>query len=326
MKLATWRNGRRDGELVVVSRDLTRMIRVPSIAPTLQAALDNWSTTRLSLQACADRLEEGAGDSEPFDSSAALSPLPRAYQWLDGGAYYMHQKRMRRGRPMPDWIAHETSMYQGLSDGFLAPTDDIVHGDDAWGIDYEAEVAIITDAVPYGVSEAEAGNHVALVMLANDVSLRNLIPTELAKGFGFVHSKPASAFSPVAVSPDELGISWRNNRLFGRVRSFVNGALCGDPDAGEMAFGFEHLIAYCAKTRTLGAGTIIGGGTIANADVARGTSCIAERRSIEATESGVEQTPYLKFGDVIHIEMFDAHGASIFGAIHQRVSQLGGRA
>jgi fumarylacetoacetate (FAA) hydrolase len=320
MKLATLRNDTRDGELVVVSKDLARMTRVSDIAPTLQHALDRWAAVAPRLQERSDHLARGSAPSETFDPQAALSPLPRAYQWLDGGAYYVHQERMRAGAPIPDWVVKETSMYQGVSDAFLAPTDDIAHADESWGIDYEAEVAIITDAVPYGVSEANAGSHVMLVMLVNDVSLRNLMAHEFVKNFGFVHSKPASAFSPVAVTPDELGDAWRDNRLHLRLRSSVNGVLRGDPDAGEMAFGFEHLIAYCAKTRALSAGTIVGGGTVANRDIARGTSCIAERRSIETLESGAPRTPYLTSGDEVRIEMLDANGDSIFGAIDQRVA------
>jgi len=323
MKLATLRNGRRDGELVVVSRDLTRMARVAGIAPTLQAALDDWSRTRPLLQARYERLTAGDEPGEPFDQRAALSPLPRAYQWADGGVYLAHQQRMRP-EGVPAWFASETSMYQGGSDGFLAPTDDIVHADTAWGIDYEAEVAVITDDVPYGTPEADAGRFIALLMLVNDVSLRNLIPAELGKGFGFFHSKPATAFAPVAVTPDELGAAWTNWRVHGRVRSTINGELWGEPDAGEMSFGFEHLIAYCAKTRSLAAGTIIGAGTIANADVARGFSCIAERRSVEASQSGAATTPYLAFGDRVHIEMLNEQGESIFGAIDQRVAELRG--
>jgi fumarylacetoacetate (FAA) hydrolase len=324
MKLASLRNGRRDGELAVVSRDLTRMARVHDLVPSLQAALDDWAIVRPQLQERYEHLMSAADSGEPFDPQAALSPLPRAYQWCDGGAYRAHHERMRPGEPVPAWFEYETSMYQGASDGFLAPTADIEHADLAWGIDYEAEVAVITDDVPYGVSEAEAGKHIALVMLVNDVSLRNMIRGELAKGFGFVRSKPASAFSPVAVTPDELGTAWHANRLHGRVRSSVNGALRGDPDAGDMSFGFEHLIAYCAKTRSLGAGTIVGGGTIANADTARGTSCIAEIRSIETSEHGTATIPYLAFGDRVRIEMLDDRGESIFGAIDQRVTPVGG--
>jgi fumarylacetoacetate (FAA) hydrolase len=323
MKLATLRNGRPDGELVVVSRDLTRLTRVSDIAPTLQAALDDWPRARPRLAERFDRLMRGSAPGEPFDERQALSPLPRAYQWLDGGVHLAHQQRMRHGQ-VPEWFARETSMYQGCSDGFLAPTDDIVHADTAWGIDYEAEVAVITDAVPYGISEAEAGNFIALVMLVNDVSLRNLIADELGKGFGFVQSKPATAFSPVAVTPDELGTSWTDWRLHGRVRSSVNGTLCGDPDAGEMSFGFEHLIAYCAKTRSLAAGTIVGAGTIANVDATHGTACIAETRAIETDRFGEPKTPYLAFGDRVRIEMLDATGQSIFGAIDQRVAELRG--
>ncbi len=325
MKLASLRNGSRDGELVVVSRDLLRMARAGDIAPTLQAALEEWPSTAPRLLERFDALQRGTIGGEAFSEAAALSPLPRAYQWLDGGAYAAHKERMRPGGDIPEWFARETSMYQGCSDGFLAPTENIAHADAAWGVDYEAEIAVITDSVPYGVTEAAAGDHIALVMLVNDVSLRNLTRNELDKGFGFVHSKPLSSFSPVAVTPDELGSAWKGYRLHGRVRSSVNGALRGDPDAGEASFGFEHLISYCAKTRRLGPGTIVGGGTVANFDRARGTSCIAEQRAIERSEFGEPRTPFLAFGDRVRIEMLDEHGKSIFGAIDQQVAPLTAR-
>ena len=324
MKLATLRAKRRDGELVVVSRDLKRMARAGDIAPTLQAALDDWAALRPRLEERFRALETGRSEkAEPFDQRAALSPLPRAYQWADGSVYQGHSERMAKWsqKPVdPRWF-DEPWMYQGMSDGFLAPTDDIPAASEEWGIDYEGEIAVVTDDVPYGATAEAAGRHIALVMLANDVSLRNLIGPELSKGFGFVQSKPASAFSPVAATPDELGGAWRNCRLHGPLVSHVNGEKHGDPDAGEMAHGFDRLIAHVAKTRALGAGSIVGSGTVSSLDAKRGTSCLAERRVIEALEHGAARTPFLRFGDRVRIEMFDESGQSIFGAIDQRVAK-----
>lgn len=326
MKLATLRSSRPDGELVVVSRDLQRMARVGDIAPTLQAALDEWAALRPRLEARFQALEAGREDkAEPFDQTRAHSPLPRAYQWADGSVYRGHSERMARWsqKPVDPRWHQEPWMYQGMSDGFLAPTDDIPGVSEDWGIDYEGEIAIVTDAVPYATRAEEAGRHIALVMLANDVSLRNLIGPELSKGFGFVQSKPASAFSPVAATPDELGGAWRDWRLHRPLVSHVNGEKYGDPDAGEMAHGFDRLIAHVAKTRPLGAGSIVGSGTVASLDPKRGTSCLAERRVIETLEHGAPKTPFLRFGDRVRIEMFDEAGASIFGAIEQTVVKAG---
>jgi fumarylacetoacetate (FAA) hydrolase len=322
MKLATLRNGKPDGELAVVSRDLARCRRVPDIAPTLQAALDDWDTLRPRLEERFREINQSGG--EQFDPHKALSPLPRAFQWCDGSVYEAHMQRMAKwiGKPPESHFHQEPWMYQGASDGFLAPTEDIPAASEDWGIDYESEIAVVSTGVPYGAQPERAGAAIALVMLCNDVSLRNLIPAELAKGFGFVQSKPASAFSPVAVTLDELSDSWRDFRLHGRVRSYVNGALFGDPDAGAMVHGFDRIVAHAAKTRALSAGSIIGGGTIANEDPERGTSCITERRVLETFALGKPVTPFLRFGDRVRIEMLDRGGRSIFGAINQRVSRV----
>lgn len=325
MKLATLRSQRADGDLVVVSADLRRLARVREIAPTMQRALDDWSNTRPALDAVYQQLNAGVRqDSEAFDGGAALSPLPRAYQWCDGSVYLAHAARMAKwiDRPVPDNYSREPWMYQGASDRFLAPTEDIPAASEAWGVDYEAEVAVVTTDVPYGVKAEGAARCIALVMLCNDVSLRNLIPDELAKGFGFVQAKPASSFSPVAVTVDELGDAWRDCRLHGRLRSLVNGTLFGDPDAGAMLHGFDRLIEYAAMTRALGAGSIIGSGTVANDDEARGTSCIVERRVIEMLRTGKPKTDFLRYGDRVRIEMLDDAGNSIFGAIDQKLAKV----
>ncbi len=325
MKLATLRSTSADGELVVVSPDLSQMIRVRDIAPTLQTALDNWDRLRPLLEERYKALASGqAAGAEAFNQTSAHSPLPRAYQWCDGSTYIAHAERMSRWRNMepPELYGVEPFMYQGASDGFLAPTDDIPAASEEWGIDYEAEVAIITDFVPYGSPAGKAGRHILLVMLCNDVSLRNLIPHELSKGFGFVQSKPASAFSPVTVTPDELGDAWRDWRLHRPLRSGVNGTLFGEPDAGEMLHGFNQLIAHVARTRSLSAGTIIGGGTVANRNPSRGTSCIIERRVLEQLAHGAPKTPLLRYGDRVRIEMLDDEGRSVFGAIDQKVAKV----
>jgi fumarylacetoacetate (FAA) hydrolase len=323
MKLATLRTRKPDGELVVVSRDLKRMARASDIAPNLQAALDDWEELRGRLEDRFEALEAGRGPSEPFDQKAAHSPLPRAYQWCDGSVYAGHNERMAKwtGKPVDPRWHREPWMYQGMSDGFLAPTDDIPAGSEDWGIDYEGEIAVVTGALPYAASAETASRAIRLVMLANDVSLRLLIGPELSKGFGFVQSKPASAFSPVAATPDELGPAWRQCRLHRPLVSHVNGEKHGNPDAGEMAHGFDRLIAHIAKTRTLAPGSIVGSGTVSSQDEARGTSCLAERRVIEELAGGAAKTPWLKFGDRVRIEMFDEQGASIFGAIDQRVAK-----
>lgn len=328
MKLASLKNGR-DGRLVVVSKNLQRCLTSNSMAPTLQAALDNWATARPELEDCAARVES---EGETFDEARCASPLPRAYQWADGSAYVNHVELVRKARnaDMPASFWTDPLMYQGGSDAFIAPHDDIPLADEAWGIDFEAEVAVITDDVPMGVSAANAGQHIQLVMLVNDVSLRNLIPGELGKGFGFFQAKPSSAFSPVAVTPDELGAAWRDNKLHLPLLSYLNGAAFGKPDAGiDMTFDFGQLIAHAAKSRPLGAGTIIGSGTVSNkldggpgkpiTAGGVGYSCLAELRTIETIQTGAPQTPFMKFGDRVRIEMRAADNASIFGSIDQAV-------
>jgi fumarylacetoacetate (FAA) hydrolase len=326
MKLASLK-GARDGHLVVVSRDLARCAPAEGIAPTLQAALERWRETEPRLRALALDLEAGKVDGRPFDQAACAAPLPRACQWLDGSAYVTHVELVRkaRGAELPERFWSDPLMYQGASDGFLGPRDQIEASSEDWGLDLEAEVAVITDDVPMGTPAALAGRHVKLVLLVNDVTARALIPDELTKGFGFVHGKPASAFSPVAVTPDELGHVWRDHKLHLPLLSFVNGAPLGRPDAGiDMTFDFAELIAHAAATRHLGAGTIVGSGTVAN-DAARdrsstiGSSCLAERRMLETLWHGAPRTPWLKFGDRVRIEMRDAEGRSIFGAIDQEV-------
>ncbi|OLU27397.1 2-keto-4-pentenoate hydratase [Pseudomonas sp. PA15(2017)] len=324
MKLASLNQGR-DGALVVVSRDLTRAVRVAQIASTLQAALDDWASKRPQLEAVYQRLNDGL-EVEAFDfhQRACHSPLPRAYHWADGSAYVNHVELVRkaRGAEMPESFWHDPLMYQGGSDTFIAPHAPIRLGDEAWGIDLEAELAVITDDVPMGTTPAQAAGHIQLLMLVNDVSLRNLIPGELGKGFGFYQSKPSSSFSPVAITPDELGDSWRDGRVHRPLVSHINGALFGQPDAGtDMTFDFPTLIAHAARTRPLGSGTIIGSGTVSNYDRSAGSSCLAEKRMLEVIEQGEAKTPLLKFGDRVRIEMFDTAGASIFGAIDQQVER-----
>jgi fumarylacetoacetate (FAA) hydrolase len=330
MKLGALRERGRDGALVVVSRDLTRAARVPDVAPTLQAALDDWAAVAPRLGEAHERLEGGTlSGAFAFDVSQVVAPLPRAYQWLDGSAYLSHVERVRkaRGAEMPESFRTDPLMYQGGSDGFLGPRDPILAASEDWGIDLEAEVAVVTDDVPMGCDSAAACRHVVLLLLVNDVSLRNLIPAELAKGFGFLHGKPASALSPVAVTPDELGTAWDGARVHLPLRSFVNGAAIGWPScAADMAFDFPALVAHASKTRALGAGTILGSGTVSNYDRSVGVSCLAEQRMIETIESGAARTPFLRFGDRVRIEMLDGDGRSIFGAIDQRVEpHRGGR-
>ncbi|MFB4367551.1 MULTISPECIES: fumarylacetoacetate hydrolase family protein [unclassified Pseudomonas] len=324
MKLASLNQGR-DGALVVVSRDLSRAVLVAQIAPTLQAALDDWTSKRPQLEAVYQRLNDGLeAKAFDFDQRACHSPLPRAFHWADGSAYVNHVELVRkaRGAEMPESFWHDPLMYQGGSDTFIAPHAPIRMGDEAWGIDLEAELAVITDDVPMGATPAQAAGHIQLLMLVNDVSLRNLIPGELGKGFGFYQSKPSSSFSPVAVTPDELGDSWRDGRVHRPLVSHINGALFGQPDAGtDMTFDFPTLIAHAARTRPLGSGTIIGSGTVSNYDRSAGSSCLAEKRMLEVIEHGEAKTPFLKFGDRVRIEMFDAAGASIFGAIDQQVER-----
>lgn len=326
MKLATLQSQdkahRRDGKLIVVSRDGKKGLDASSIAPTLQAALDDWKNTEPQLQALYQKLQGGSSQGA-FDVQVEQlhSPLPRAYQWLDGSAYINHIVLVRkaRGAEPPETLKTDPLMYQGGSDAFIPPLADIEAISEEHGIDFEAEIAVIVDDTPMGVSREEAGNYIRLLMLVNDVSLRNLIPAELAKGFGFMVSKPSSAFGPLAVTPDELGAYWKNSRVHLPMKTWLNGERFGDPEAGpEMHFGFDELIAHAAKTRPLSAGTIIGSGTVSNEDRSRGSSCLAERRMIEKIDTGNITTPFMKFGDTVTIEV-EADGESVFGRIHQKV-------
>jgi len=334
MKLASLKHGR-DGRLVVVSRDLTRATDAFFIVPTLQAALDQWDSVAPKLADLAEQLEHNSVPSFRFHEHDCASPLPRAYQWADGSAYVNHVELVRRARgaEMPASFWTDPLMYQGGSDSFTGPRDPIVMADESWGIDFEAEVAVVTADVPMGATRKEAAAAIRLIALVNDVSLRNLIPGELAKGFGFFQSKPSSALSPVAVTPDELGSSWDGGKLHLPLLSYVNGDPFGRPNAGvDMTFDFPTLIAHAAKTRPLGAGTIIGSGTVSNKDVnggpgkpisqgGHGYSCIAEQRTVETILTGEARTPFLRFGDRVRIEMKDAQGHSIFGAIEQSVAK-----
>jgi len=337
MKLATLKDGSRDGRLVVVSRDLEHCQAVPKIAATMQHALDQWDLVAPRLQAVYATLNNGeAIDAKPFDQSACHSPLPRAYQWADGSAYINHVELVRKARnaEVPASFYTDPLMYQGGSDSFIGPRDPIYALSADWGIDLEAEVAVITGDVPMGVNVEAAAAAIRLVMLVNDVSLRNLIPNELAKGFGFFQSKAASAFSPVAVTPDELAHNWRDSKLHLPLLVELNGAPFGQPNAGEdMTFNFAQLVAHAAATRELAAGTIIGSGTVSNkqgnlhgssiANGGVGYCCLAEVRMYETIETGKPQTAYLQFGDRVRIAMQDSQGASIFGAIEQTVVHYG---
>jgi fumarylacetoacetate (FAA) hydrolase len=327
VKLASLKQSR-DGILVVVSRDLSRYVAVPHIAHTLQTALDDWADAAPRLMRVYDLLNEGpAAGEKPFDPRECAAPLPRAYQWADGSAYVTHVELVRRARgaDMPPSFWTDPLMYQGGSDSVLGPCDPVPVADDSWGIDFEGEVAVITDDVRMATDATHAEKHIKLLMLVNDVSLRNLIPAELAKGFGFFQSKPASSFSPVAVTPDELDQAWSGGKVHLPLRVFLNGDLFGEPNAGEdMTFSFPQLIAHAARTRSLCAGSIIGSGTVSNKDGTRGSACIAERRSLETVENGSPKTPFLKFGDRVKIEMLDLDGRSIFGGIDQEVQRYGG--
>jgi fumarylacetoacetate (FAA) hydrolase len=323
MKLATLHNGSRDGQLVVVSRDLGRAVAVPRIAATLQAALDDWSRKAAQLREVAEALEGGdAKDAFPFDPARAAAPLPRAYHWVDGSAYVNHVELVRkaRGAEMPASFWTDPLVYQGGSDDFLGARASVPVPSEEFGIDLEGEVAVVTDDVPMGTTRDQAREHIKLVMLVNDWSLRNLIPAELAKGFGFYQSKPATAFSPVAVTPDELADAWDGGKINLPLLVHINEQLFGEPQAGvDMTFDFPHLIEHITKTRNAGAGTIIGSGTISNYDRTRGSACLAERRTLEQIGHGKPVTPFLKFGDRVRIEMFDGGGRTIFGAIDQQV-------
>ncbi|MCP3722309.1 fumarylacetoacetate hydrolase family protein [Paraburkholderia sp. CNPSo 3272] len=328
MKLATLKDGTRDGQLIVVSRDLRSAAIADAIAPTLQRVLDDWRFYAPQLAELYDALNYGrARNAFSFDARDCMAPLPRAYQWADGSSYVNHVELVRRARgaEMPAEFWTDPLMYQGGSDDFIGPCDDIVCASEAFGIDFEAEVAVVTGDVPMGASPDEALRAVRLVTLVNDVSLRNLIPAELAKGFGFFQSKPASAFAPVMVTPDELGDHWREGRVHLPLIVHWNGKKVGQPDAGtDMVFHFGQLIAHAAKTRNLRAGAIVGSGTVSNKDTKRGYCCIAEKRCLETIESGQASTEFMKFGDSVKIEMLDEAGKSIFGAIDQAVASLHG--
>jgi len=323
VKLASLRNGTRDGQLLVVSRDLSRAVPVPHVVPNLQAALDDWRRVAPRLEQVALDLEDGrAPGSFAFQATQVLAPLPRAHHWVDGSAYVNHVELVRkaRGAEMPASFWTDPLVYQGGSDDFLPPTADVPVPSEEFGIDLEAEVAVVTDDVPMGTTAAAARGHIQLVMLVNDWSLRNLIPAELAKGFGFYQSKPATSFSPVAVTPDELGDAWDGGKVALPLVSHVNGERLGHPQAGvDMTFDFPRLIEHVTRTRRLGAGAVVGSGTVSNYDRSRGSSCLAERRMLEQIEHGRAITPFLRFGDRVRIEMFDREGRSIFGAIDQRV-------
>ena len=325
MKLGSLKEGGRDGTLVVVSRDLSRAVRADGIAATMQQALEDWSNAAPRLNALAQALEAGeAKDAFGLDVEELASPLPRAYEFLDGSAYLPHVERVRRARgaEVPESFYTDPLMYQATSAGFLGPRDAVKVPSEEYGIDLEAEIVVITDDVPMAATPEQAAGHIQLVGLVNDVSLRNLIPGELAKGFGFLQSKPRSALSPVFVTPDELGDAWRGNKLHLPLVTHVNGEWFGAPEAGvDMQFDFSQLVAHAAKTRPLSAGTIVGSGTIANEDTSRGASCFAEKRTVEALEHGKPRTPFMSFGDRVRIEMFDAQGRTIFGAIEQRIKQ-----
>lgn len=324
MKLATLKNQTRDGQLVVVSKDLLFAIAVPDIATTLQHALDNWDTCAPALQDTYEKLNTGKiKNSLSFAEQPLASPIPRAYQWADGSAYVNHVELVRkaRGVDMPPNFWTDPLMYQGGSDSFLGPKDDILVDDVEWGVDFESEIAVITKDVPMGANITVTAQSICLIMLVNDVSLRNLIPAELNKGFGFFQSKPSSAFSPVAVTPDELGDAWDGKKVHLPLITHLNQQLFGAPNAGvDMTFDFPMLIAHAAKTRPLCAGTIIGSGTVSNCDRSKGSSCIAEKRMLEILNEGKPVTPFMKYGDQVRIEMVDKHNQSIFGAIEQTVA------
>lgn len=325
MKLASLKNNTRDGQLVVVSRDLTRAVSIPNIAHTMQQLLDDWSGLSPAAEAIYQQLNAGEiSDAIAFEQQNCESPLPRAYQWADGSAYVNHVELVRKARKaeMPETFWTDPLMYQGGSDAFIGPRDDIVIESTDFGIDMESEVAVIVDDTPMAATPEQTESRILLLMLVNDVSLRNLIPAELAKGFGFFQSKPSSAFSPVAVTPDELGADWDGKKLHRPLVTHLNDELFGEPNCGiDMTFDFPTIVAHAAKTRPLGAGAIIGSGTISNIDRSSGSSCLAEKRMLEIIETGSPKTPFMSFGDRVKIEMFDQQGNSIFGAIDQQVKQ-----
>ena len=325
MKLGSLKEGGRDGTLIVVSRDLSRAVRATGIADTLQHALEDWSNVAPRLNALSGALNDGTAEGAfDLDMNALAAPLPRAYEFVDGSAYLPHVARVRRARgaEVPESFYTDPLMYQGVSAGFYGPRDPVRVPSEDHGIDLEAEVVIVTDDVPMAVTPEQAAGHIQLVGLINDVSLRNLIPNELAKGFGFLQSKPRSALSPVLVTPDELGDAWRDSKVHRPLLTHINGEWFGAPEAGvDMQFNFAQLVAHAARTRPLSAGTIVGSGTVANEDTSLGASCFAEKRTVETLEQGKPSTPFMSFGDVVRIEMLDAGGASLFGAIEQRIER-----
>ena len=325
MKLGSLKEGGRDGTLIVVSRDLQRAVRANGIAQTLQRALEDWSNAAPRLNALSDALNQDSADGVfDVDFAQLAAPLPRAYEFVDGSAYLPHVERVRRARgaEVPESFYTDPLMYQATSAGFYGPRDPVRVVSEEYGIDLEAELVVVTDDVPMAVTPQQAAAHIQLIGLVNDVSLRNLIPGELAKGFGFLQSKPRSALSPVFVTPDELGEAWRGNKVHLPLLTHINGEWFGAPEAGEdMQFDFAQLVAHAAKTRPLIAGTIVGSGTIANQDTTRGASCFAEKRTVETLETGKPVTPFMRFGDTVRIEMLDRAGASLFGAIEQRIER-----
>lgn len=326
MKLGSLKEGGRDGTLIVVNRALTQAVKATGIAPTLQAALDDWSNTAPRLNALYEELNDGgAKGAFALDMHALASPLPRAYEFVDGSAYLPHVERVRRARgaEVPESFYTDPLMYQATSAGFLGPRDPVVVPSEDYGIDLEAEVVVITDDVPMAVTPEQAAAHIQLVGIVNDVSLRGLIPGELAKGFGFLQSKPRSALSPVFVTPDELGDAWQDEKLHLPMRTWLNDKWFGEAECGvDMQFDFAQLVAHAAKTRPLTAGTIVGSGTIANEDTGKGASCLAEQRTVETLRDGKPSTPFLSFGDSLRIDVTDASGASIFGSIEQVIRPL----
>jgi fumarylacetoacetate (FAA) hydrolase len=325
VKLASLKAGGRDGTLVVVDKKLQNAVKVTEIATSLVLALENWAMAEHKLQSVSDSLDAGkAKDAFKLNPGDLAAVLPRAPQFVDGSAYLAHVERVRkaRGAEMPPSFKDDPLMYHAVSDGFLAPTDAIRMASEDYGIDFESEVGVVVDDVPMGVSPADAAKHIKLILLINDVSLRNLIPDELAKGFGFLQSKPRSALSPAALTPDELGAAWQGGKVHLPLITHLNGQLFGEPDAGvDMQFDFGRLISHAAKTRPLAAGSIVGSGTIANQDESKGSSCLAEKRVLEIIKSGKAVTPFMKFGDTVRIEMKDAKGETLFGAIEQKVEK-----
>lgn len=324
MKLASLKQGR-DGQLIVVSRELDQYVSAQEVVPTLQAALDDWNKYQPLLQALSDDLAKGKRpDARDLDKNGLAAPLPRTYEFLDGSAYLPHVERVRRARgaEVPESFYEDPLMYQATAAGFMGPRDPVLAVSEEHGIDFEAEVIVVTDDVPMAASPAEAAAHIRLIGLVNDVSLRNLIPGELAKGFGFLQSKPRSALSPVLVTPDELGDAWRDSVLHLPLHSYLNGEWFGSPDAGtDMQFNFGQLVAHAARTRPLAAGTIVGSGTIANQDTSLGASCLAEKRMLEIIADGKPETPFMSFGDTIRIEMLNQDDENIFGSIEQVIEQ-----